>query len=331
MKEKALFLAVSVFLVISLLPSTSSGAGTVKLNPGASITLNSADLSGQGGGCQFPKINCGGASAADMNTNTARAKAIASLSGKGTYQAKVGSRFDVAKGDSGQTYGRARVTISGISYYGTVGALGIAAGKGILRMFVQGGPQKDILVAAGGGAAAKVFQNSNVSSSFEMDVKSGQIYDVYLEIIAAAGSGSLVSPAEVNFLDDGKKVSYQYIRIDILSSGTPIAVGDPGNNQVFFYDHYQCQTNNPNDWMSFEKGINVSDLTKWKMGSTNQNWNDRISCMKIGPGITRVIVYQHTKYGGSSKTFTRTTANPNGVWSLGGDWWDNSISSFKIE
>ena len=64
MKEKALFLVVSVFLVISLLPSTSSGAGTVKLNPGASITLNSADLSGQGGGCQFPKINCGGASAA---------------------------------------------------------------------------------------------------------------------------------------------------------------------------------------------------------------------------------------------------------------------------
>jgi hypothetical protein len=108
-------------------------------------------------------------------------------------------------------------------------------------------------------------------------------------------------------------------------------VGNPGNGQVFFYDNYQCITNNPNDWMSFNTGANIADLTKWQVSGTNQNWNDRISCMKIGPGVNRVIIYQHTNYGGSNKTFTRTSSNPNGVWSLSGDWWDNSISSFKIQ
>ena len=326
-----LVVLVSVFFVMAFLPSVSSASGTIKLNPGATVTLSSADVYGQGGGCQIPKINCGGTSSASPSDKSIRAKAIASLSGKGSYSAKVGERFYVARGDSGQTYGRARITISGISYYGTVGALGIAAGKGVLRMGVSGGPQKDILVAAGGGAAAKVFQNSNISSTVEMEVKSGEAYDAYLEIIASAGSGSLVSPAEVNFYDDNKRTSYQNIRVDIISSGAPINVGDPGPGQVFFYDNHQCKSNNPNDWLSFNTGAKIADLTTWKVGSTSQNWNDRISCMKIGPGVSKVIVYQHIKYGGKTKTFTRTSSNPNGVWSLQGDWWDDSISSFKIE
>ncbi len=326
-----LVVLVGVFLVMAFLPSVSSASGTIKLNPGATITLSSPDISGKGGGCQFPKINCGGASAVNPSDKSIRAKAIASLSGKGSYSAKVGERFYVARGDSGQTYGRARITISGISYHGTVGALGVAAGKGVLRMCVSGGPQQDILVAAGGGAAAKVFQNSNISSTVEMEVKSGETYDAFLEIIASAGSGSLVSPAEVNFYDDSRRAAYQNIKVDILSSGAPLNVGDPGNGQVFFYDSYQCKSNNPNDWLSFNTGANIADLTKWKVTGTSQNWNDRISCMKIGPGVSKVIVYQKTNYGGKTKTFTRTSGNPNGVWSLSGDWWDDSISSFKIE
>jgi hypothetical protein len=328
---QAMFIAVCIMFIISLLPSTALSSGSIKLNKGAMLNMSSADLSGKGGGCQLPKLNCGGASAVDQASKTIRAKTIASLSGKGSHWAKVGSRFSVSKGDNGQTYGNARITISGISYHGTVGALGIAAGKGILRMSVSGGPQKDIMVAAGGGAAAKSFQNSNVSSYVEMEVKSGEAYDVNLEIVAAAGSGSLISPAEVNFYDDGKMAKYQNIRVDILSSGTPIAIGNPGNGQVFFYDNPQCQTNNPNDWLSFNVGAKISDLTKWTLLGTNQKWNDRISCMKIGPGVNRVIVYQHINYKGKSKTFTRTNSNPAHAYSLSGDWWDNSISSFKIE
>jgi len=328
---KGLVVLFGILLVMSLLPASASASGTIKLNPGASLTIGSADVSGRGGSCQLPKVNCKGASAVSTSSKIIRAKTRATLSGKGSYWAKVGGRFFVSQGDSGQTYGQARITVSGISYNGTVGALGIAAGKAILRMYISGGPQKDILVAAGGGAAAQSFQNSNLSSSVEMEVKSGQTYDVYLEIVAAAGSGSMISPADVNFYDGGKQATYQNIRVDILSSGAPVNVGNPGNGQVFFYDNYQCVTNNPNDWMSFNQGAYIADLTKWQVMGTNQNWNDRISCMKIGPGVSKVIVYQHINSGGSTKTYTRTTSNPNGVWSLSGDWWDNSISSFRIE
>ena len=121
-----LVVLVSVFFVMAFLPSVSSASGTIKLNPGATVTLSSADVYGQGGGCQLPKVNCSGASSASPSGKSIRVKTIATLSGKGSYSAKVGERFYVARGDSGQTYGRARITISGISYYGTVGALGIA-------------------------------------------------------------------------------------------------------------------------------------------------------------------------------------------------------------
>jgi len=63
----------------------------------------------------------------------------------------------------------------------------------------------------------------------------------------------------------------------------------------------------------------------------NSSWNDQISCLTIGEGISKVIVYEHINYKGKSLTLTRTKQNPLGVWSFGrGDWWNDRISSFKI-
>jgi hypothetical protein len=111
-----------------------------------------------------------------------------------------------------------------------------------------------------------------------------------------------------------------------MIGGRAMAV-EPGYGQVILYDNYQCTgdayiTLNAGSYSDF-RSLSNSDS-----GST-ENWNDRVSCIKIGDGA-KLKVYQNIKYGGKSKEFGRTTNNPNGWWSLAKDWWDNSISSAKV-
>jgi hypothetical protein len=101
---------------------------------------------------------------------------------------------------------------------------------------------------------------------------------------------------------------------------------EPGPGQVVFYDDYQCK-NEP--LMVLNKG-NYPNFNEWHLTDHNSpTWNDRVSCFKIGEG-TKLKIYQKINYGGKSKEFGRTGNNPNGMWSLSGDWWDNSVSSAKI-
>ena len=109
--------------------------------------------------------------------------------------------------------------------------------------------------------------------------------------------------------------------------GTRAMAVEPGNGQVILYDHYQCTGD---AYIILDTG-NYSDfrsLTNSESGQT-ENWNDRVSCFKIGDGA-KMKVYQKINYGGKSKEFGRTSGNPNGWWSLAKDWWDNSISSVKV-
>lgn len=50
--------------------------------------------------------------------------------------------------------------------------------------------------------------------------------------------------------------------------------------------------------------------------------------MLIGP-MTKVTIYQHINYGGSSNTF-KTTSNTLRQ-SFECDWWDRTISSIRVE
>jgi len=43
------------------------------------------------------------------------------------------------------------------------------------------------------------------------------------------------------------------------------------------------------------------------------NWNDQISCLTIGEGISKVIVYEHINFKGKSLTLTRIRENPLGA------------------
>jgi hypothetical protein len=106
----------------------------------------------------------------------------------------------------------------------------------------------------------------------------------------------------------------------------------PANTVRFFRD-YQCETG-PST--TFGKG-SYSDLRQYPQNDPDTfatipgtNWNDQISGIVIGANISKIVVYQKINYGGKNKTFTRTTNNPLGAWSLAGDWWNDSISSVKI-
>jgi hypothetical protein len=101
----------------------------------------------------------------------------------------------------------------------------------------------------------------------------------------------------------------------------------PYGNAKFFQD-YQCETGN---YIQLKKG-NYPDLRSYNTGALGSpSWNDQISCMVIGDGVSKVIVYEHINYKGKSKTFTRTSSNPLGSWSLSGDWWNDNISSIKVQ
>ena len=103
----------------------------------------------------------------------------------------------------------------------------------------------------------------------------------------------------------------------------------PGDGQVALYDNYQCKGE---PFMVVQRGRTYNDFRSYYVGASasSGNWNDRVSCISIGPN-TKITVYQHINFGGASKTFGRTTNNPNGQWSLSGDWWNNSVSSCKVQ
>ncbi len=76
---------------------------------------------------------------ADTNAarKTLRAMAKASPDSKASYWAKLGTRFSVQKGSGGETYGRARITLYGLSYSGTVNTPKASAGKVTLKMTIS--------------------------------------------------------------------------------------------------------------------------------------------------------------------------------------------------
>jgi hypothetical protein len=100
----------------------------------------------------------------------------------------------------------------------------------------------------------------------------------------------------------------------------------PANNVVFYQDgdyngnQIQLHTGEYKDLRSYDTGA-----------SGTPDWNDKISSMKIGTGITKVTVYWDINCGGKSREFKRQSDNPDGCWSLTGDGWNDKISSIKVE
>jgi hypothetical protein len=91
-------------------------------------------------------------------------------------------------------------------------------------------------------------------------------------------------------------------------------------DSVVFWDDYRC-TDGDSITLAVGDYKNFVDL----------GWNDRVSCVVVGSGV-KLVMYQKKDYGGKSKTLQSQTNNPLGAWSFGGgDWWNDTISSAKIQ
>jgi len=324
--------------LLFLLPSQALCSGDIPLNKGAAATLTNIDIADKGGPeSSFLNRQYSGAADSNPSGKTLRAMAKASPDSKASYWAKMGTRLSIQKGNGGETYGRARITLYGLSCNGAVNTPRASAGKATLKLYISSAHNKtrtelNLLTASGNGSEPKIFKKDKTSGSVDVHVAAGDTITVELELIASAGSGFQKIPAEVDFYTGQKKVTFEGIRVDILNTDAPLPIVAPPAKQVFFYDNNRCLSTKSNDCLTLNKGEQIDDLTQRSISQgVPDTWNDRIACLKIGPDVNRVIVYQSANFKGKSRTFTRTDSNPGGVWSLQGNGWDKDISSIVVE
>ncbi|OPY07783.1 MAG: hypothetical protein A4E66_01978 [Syntrophus sp. PtaB.Bin001] len=324
--------------VLFFLPTPAFSLGNIQINKGTVLTLTDIDDAAKGGPeSSFLNRKYSGSSDSNPERKTLRAMAKSSPGSKASYWAKMGSRFSVLKGNGGETFGRIRITVYGLSCTGSVNTPRASAGKALLKFSVSN-MQKNtrselsLLTATGNGSSPKMIQKENFSGSLDVQVSAGDAITVELELIVTAGSGFQNIPAEVDFYSGKNKVSFEGMRVEVVEADPPLLIAAPAPEQVFLYDNSRCLDNKTDSSLVLKKGENVDDLAKRaKSQGSSETWNDRIACIKIGSNVNRVIVYQNVKFKGKSRVFSRTASNPNGVWSLRGNGWDKSISSISVE
>jgi hypothetical protein len=117
----------------------------------------------------------------------------------------------------------------------------------------------------------------------------------------------------------------------VMLAGMATAAGVPGGqnitpagtDQVVLYRDSSCT----GDHLTITAPNNTADI------STLGDWDNQVSCIVLfcrkGGGGVRLTGYQKTNYGGKSNTWSCGSAG--GAWSFAGDWWDDTISSFKAK
>jgi len=131
----ALLLAASVCL---LLPAAGLSSGEIPLNKGAVLQITDfGDSSTAGPDPSLFSRKYSGAAKSDPSLKTLRAMAKASPEAKASYWARMGIRFSILKGKDGSIYGKARISLYGLSFYGAVITPQAAAGKASLKMTVS--------------------------------------------------------------------------------------------------------------------------------------------------------------------------------------------------
>ncbi|OPY90280.1 MAG: hypothetical protein A4E72_00727 [Syntrophus sp. PtaU1.Bin208] len=325
-------------LILLVLPVQGLCSGTVLLNKGVAVTLTDIDdASTEGPKPSLLNLRYSGSAESDPTRKTLRAMVKASPDSKASCQARMATRFSMQKGSDGSTYGKARITLYGLSYSGSVNTSRAAAGKATLKMTVSSSTNKTrtesiLLTASGNEGSPKIYQKDKTGGSLDFSVAAGDTITVELELAVSAGTGFQDLPAEVDFFTGEKKVRFEGVQVEILETDPPLPISTPLPEQVFFYDNARCLNRTPTSCLVLSKGEQVDDLAERSVSEDlPDTWNDRISCLKIGAKITQVIVYQYPDFKGKSRTFSRTNSNPLGVWSLSGGGWDKSISSIVVE
>lgn len=96
----------------------------------------------------------------------------------------------------------------------------------------------------------------------------------------------------------------------------------PSTYQVVFYDSSSCKGE---PYIVFDV-INTNPKEIARL--SEYDWNDKISCIVIGI-MTRVTVYEHKNYEGRSSSYQ--TSSTVKTISGSGNWWNNKISSIRIQ
>jgi len=324
--------------LLFLLPAEGLCSGTVSLNKGAVVLLTEVE-DGDTGGPESSLLNFkhSGAVQSDRPHKILRAMAKASRDSQASYWARMGTKISFQKGSDGSISGKARITLYGLSFKGSVIAPQTAPGKALLKLTVSNAANKTrseliFLTASGSDASPRIFQKDKTSGSLEVPVTAGDIITVELELAVTAGTGAQDLPAEVDFYSGEKRVSFEGLRVEILETDFPLPIATPLPEQVFFYDNARCLNRNAGSCLTLNKGEQVDDLSQRSVPQDQPDtWNDRIACLKIGANVNQVTVYQHPNFKGKSRSYTRTASNPKGVWSLQGCGWDKNVSSIFVE
>ena len=235
----------SVILLISavfIFPSNAYSAGTIKLNKNAVLNITQADSESKGGGpllrpqgfvLQAPNV-----AYVNKSENTLKAAATVAI-GKIKYWAKLNTQFTVARGDSNQISGKARVTVYGGHYKGCLQSMpGPSSANVSLHMNVAD-QQKDtdegasILLDKVDGYGDKRF-DKDFEKSIELTVLAGRTYNVDLELKTEVSGVNVSAFIMADFYSERKQmgveanwetlnygVKYQGIKVTIIESVPP--------------------------------------------------------------------------------------------------------------
>ncbi len=96
---------------------------------------------------------------------------------------------------------------------------------------------------------------------------------------------------------------------------------NPGKGEAVAYDRSDCTAPGAQGYFGFvdKPGVTYSSVG-W--------FNDMASCITLGPK-TRVRIYQHTKFGGSTKNIENDELDSIKQVELSG-WWNDTMSSIKV-
>jgi hypothetical protein len=96
---------------------------------------------------------------------------------------------------------------------------------------------------------------------------------------------------------------------------------EPESNQVIFYEHKNFQ----GSYQVATVDGDVKDMRSWN----SQNWNDRVSSMKIGSDVC-VTIWENINYGGAKSSMTGNQGCVMDYMNLVNNGWNDKMSSFKI-
>ncbi len=96
---------------------------------------------------------------------------------------------------------------------------------------------------------------------------------------------------------------------------------NPSKGEAVAYDRSDCTAPNAEGYFAF--------IDKPGVTYTSVGWfNDKASCITLGPK-TRVRIYQHTNFGGSTWNIENNETDSIKQVAMSG-WWNDTLSSIKV-